>query len=65
MGELGSDDAKVYWLLLCIVLCLFLTIWLFLVFAGLDDSAWSLSLLSLCYFISPAGPEALAVADLL
>jgi hypothetical protein len=47
VGELGSDGAHIYWLLLLIVLPLSLTIWLSLVFAGLGDSVWSLPLLSL------------------
>jgi hypothetical protein len=42
VGELGSDDAHVYWLLLVMVLNLPLTIWLSLVFAGLGDSVWYL-----------------------
>lgn len=35
MGELSSDGAKVYWLLLLMVLHLPLTFWLYLVLAGL------------------------------
>jgi hypothetical protein len=38
VGELGFDDAHIYWLLLPMVLHLPLTIWLSLVFAGLCDS---------------------------
>ena len=63
VGELGSDDVHVYWLLLLMVLCLSLDLWLFLVFAGLGDSVWSLPLLSLGCFRSPGRPVALAVAD--
>jgi hypothetical protein len=63
VGELGSDDAHVYWLLLLMVLCLPLAILLSLMFAGLGDSVWSLSLLSLGYFRSPIRPAALAIAD--
>jgi hypothetical protein len=47
VGELGSDDAYTYWLLLLMVLCLPHSIWLSLVFVGLDDFVWSLPLLSL------------------
>ena len=65
MEKLGSDDAHVYWPLLLMVLCLLLTIWLYLVFAGQGDSSYSLSLLSLGCFRSPGRPEALAVADFL
>ena len=65
VGELGSDDAKVYWLLLLMVLHLPLTIWLSLVFAGPGISIWSLLLLSLDCFRSPGRPVALTVADLL
>jgi hypothetical protein len=35
VGELDSDDAHIYWLLLLIVLHLPLTIWLSLVLVGL------------------------------
>ena len=63
VGESGSDDAHVYWLLLLKVLCLPLTIWLSLVFAGLGDSVWSLPLLSLGCFRSPGRPVALALVD--
>ena len=40
VGELGSDDALVYWLLLLMVLCLPLAIWLTLVFAGLESASF-------------------------
>jgi hypothetical protein len=63
VGELGSDDAHIYWLLLLTVLSLTLAIWLFLVLAGLGDSVWSLCLLFLGCFRSPGRPVALAVAD--
>ena len=51
--ELGSDDARVCWLLLLMVLHLPLTIWLFLVFAGLGVSVWSLPFMFLGCFRSP------------
>jgi len=35
VGELGSEGAKVYWLLLHMILCLLLTIWLSLGLTGL------------------------------
>ena len=38
LGELGSDDAHVFWLLLLMVLCLPLAIWISLVIVDLDDS---------------------------
>ena len=63
--ELGFDDAHVYLLLLLMVLCLSLTIWLSLVFAGLGVSVWSLSFVSLRCFRSPGGPVALASPVLL
>jgi hypothetical protein len=63
VGELGSDDAHVYWLLLVMVLCLPVTICLSLVFAGLGDSVWRLPLLSLGYFRSPSRPGSLTIAD--
>ena len=44
VGELGSDDAHIYWFLLLMVLCLPLAIWLSLVFAGQSVSVWSLLL---------------------
>jgi hypothetical protein len=65
VGELGSDDAHVFWLLLLKVLCLPLTICISLVFVGLGDSVWSLPLLYLGCFRSPGRPEALAVSDFL
>jgi hypothetical protein len=65
VGDLCSDDAHLYWLLLFSVLRLPLAIWLSLVFAGLGDSVWSLPLLSLGCFRSPGRPVALAVTDLM
>ena len=65
VGELGSDDAHIYWLLLFLVLCLPFAIWLPLLFVGLVVSVWSLPLLSLSCFRSPRRPVDLAVADLL
>ena len=47
VGELDSDDAKVYWLLLLMVLCFSLVMWLSLVSAGLGVFGWCLPLLSL------------------
>ena len=35
VGELGSDDAQVFWFLLLMVLCLPLAIWISLVFVDL------------------------------
>jgi hypothetical protein len=37
VGELGSDDAHIFWLLLLMVLCLPFAIWIFLVFLDLRD----------------------------
>jgi hypothetical protein len=65
VGELDSDNAHVYWLLMLMVLHFPLTIWSSLVFAGLGVSVWSLLLLSLSCFRSPGRPVALAIADLL
>ena len=45
--ELDSDGAKVYWLLLFMVLCLPLATWLSLMLTGLDVSVWNLTLVSL------------------
>ena len=63
--ELGSDDAKVYWFQLPIILGLPLTICLSLAFTSLGVSAWSLPLVYLGSFRSPGMPVALAVAYLL
>ena len=38
VGELGSDDSPVFWLLLLVGLCFPITIWIFLVSGHLDDS---------------------------
>ena len=65
MGELGFDDAQVYWLLLLKVLCLPFAIWLSQVFAGMSHSVWSLHLLLLGCFRYSGRPVALAVADCL
>jgi hypothetical protein len=40
--ELGSNGAKIYWLLLIMFLCLPLAVWLSLVLAGLGISVWSI-----------------------
>jgi hypothetical protein len=37
LGELGSDDVHVFWLLLLMVLGLPFAIWIFLVFVGLGN----------------------------
>lgn len=65
LGELGSDDDKVYWLLLFMVFYLPLTIWLSLVLTVLGLSVWSLSLVSLGCCRSPGRSVALALADFL
>ena len=38
VGEMGSDDAHVFWLLLLMVLSLPFDIWISLVIVDLDDS---------------------------
>jgi hypothetical protein len=38
MGELGSDNAELYWVLLLMIMCLPLAIWLSLVLIGLGVS---------------------------
>jgi hypothetical protein len=43
VGELGSDDAHVFWLLLLMVLLLPFAIWISLVFVGLGDCLESAS----------------------
>ena len=43
VGELHSDDAHVFWLLLLMVLCLSLAIWISLVFIGLGNCMESAS----------------------
>ena len=62
VGELGSNGAKVYWLLLLMVLGLALGIWLSSVLAGLGAY---LPPVSLGYFRSPGRPTALVVEELL
>jgi hypothetical protein len=37
VGEMGSDDSHVFWILLLMVLCLPLGIWISLVFFHLGD----------------------------
>ena len=37
VGELGSDDDHVFWLLLLMVLCLPFTLWISLELFGLDN----------------------------
>jgi hypothetical protein len=46
LGELGSDDAQVFWLLLLMVLCLLFAIWTSLVFVDLGDCMESASCVS-------------------
>jgi hypothetical protein len=46
VGELGSDYAHVYWLLLFMVLSLLFAIWISLVFVGLGDCLESASFVS-------------------
>ena len=48
MGELGSDNAELYWVLLLMIMCLPLAIWLSLVLAGLPVSDGGLSVLQVC-----------------
>ena len=43
LGELGSDVAQVYWLVLLMALHLPFTIWISLVFVGLGDCLESAS----------------------
>jgi hypothetical protein len=63
VGELGSDDAHAFWLLLLMVLCLPFTIWISLVFVVLGDCMCSLPLFSLGFFRSPSRSAALAESD--
>ena len=63
VGELASDDAHLYCLLLLIRLHLPFAIWISLVFVGLGDSVWSLPLLFLGCSRSPCRHVALAVRD--
>ena len=46
VGELGSDDAYIFWLLLLIVLCLSFAISISLVFVDLGDCMESASFVS-------------------
>lgn len=39
VGDLGSDDAKVFWILLLMILCMALAIWISLVLVWLSDHA--------------------------
>ena len=50
VGELGSDDAHVFWILLCMVLCLPFDIWISVVFVDLNDCMESGSFFSLVAF---------------
>jgi hypothetical protein len=43
VGELGSDDVQVFWLLLLMVWCLPFAIWISLVFVDLGDCMESAS----------------------
>ena len=43
IGELGYDDAHVFWLLLLMVLSLIFAIWISLLFVGLGDCMESVS----------------------
>jgi hypothetical protein len=65
VGDLSSDAAHIYWLLLIMVLFLFLTSWLSLVFTCFGDSVWNLPLLCLCCFRSAGRPAALGIANYL
>ena len=62
VGELGSNDAHVFWHLLLMVLYLPFAIWMSLVFVGLDDCLESASFVPGC-FRSPNRPVDLDVAD--
>ena len=61
VGEWGSDDVQIYWLLLLMVLCLPLIIWLSLVFAGWV-TIFNLPLFSLGCLRSPDRLAGLVVA---
>jgi hypothetical protein len=65
VGELGSDGAKVYWLLLLMAYHLHLSTWFSLVLTGLYVSVWSLSPVTLGCCRSPGRPVTLATEDLL
>ena len=62
---MGSDDAKVHWLLLLMILSLPLISWLSLMLGDLGISVWILPPVSLCCCRSLERPVALAIADLL
>jgi hypothetical protein len=46
VGKLGSDDDRVFWLMLLMALCLPFTTWISLVFVGLGDCMESSSFVS-------------------
>jgi hypothetical protein len=54
VGELSSDDAHIFWLLLFMALCVPFAIWISLVFVGLGDCIdsasfiWVASVLQVC-----------------
>jgi hypothetical protein len=65
---MGSDNVHIFWLLLLMVLCLPLTIWIFMVFVDLGDSMESASFVpgllqvswkaySKCCIRPPVGPS--------
>ena len=62
VGELGSDDAHVFWLLLLTVLTLPFTIWISLVFVGLGDYLDSASFVP-GLFRSPGRSATLAISN--
>ena len=62
VGELRSDDAHVFWLLLLMVLHFPFTIWISLLFVDLGDYMKSASF-SLGCFRSPCRLVSLAVSD--
>jgi hypothetical protein len=64
VGELGSADAHIFWLLLLMLFCLPFTIWISLVFVDLGDSkesAFFVPELSLGRLAAPAGTDHLWV----
>ena len=62
VGELGSDDTHLFWLLLLMVLHLPFAMWVSMVFVDLGDYMES-AFLSLGCFRSPGRLAALAVSD--
>jgi hypothetical protein len=62
LGEQGSYDAHVFWLLLLMVLLLSFTVWISLVFVGLGDCMGSASFPLGC-FRSTGRPMALVVSN--